>query len=361
MPPHDTKAADSLREHIRKLIYRRYRSNDVSSIFVHFNRRRDGFLDFNELRNGLARVFGLHTDGRTLWNAFNLDTSKRPGKMSLKEFAQRLSESGSASLPGMSSGARQKAATPMQDESTRYRNLRSAAERDPKRNGDVPAGSNRDSVIAHVVEKLNRTEMSMRELFREMDVSHNKKLDANELLQAVRACGASSDAFSIEQARTVLACFDRDKDGNLSFSDFVRLLAFTEHQEEQRNHDDVRVEVSKTMGTVRAAAARASKHRAARLVSKNLGLSKNISSREYGAIKLISDAVYGSRRKVRHLFRLMDTDGSRTLNSEELRVGLSECGLQMDIEDVSALVDHFSQQSGELSYSKFIKLLAAKP
>eukprot|EP00946_MAST-07B_sp_MAST-7B-sp1_P004373 g4373.t1 len=361
-----------LREQIRSLIYRRYRSNDVSSIFTQFNRNRDGWLDFTELRNGLARIFGLHSlDPDLLWETFRLGETSRRGKLTLEEFAERLEADGGVSLidTGMSSGKHEAAATPRQDKQASFRHLRAAASQDPTRqNETVPTDG--DSMIHKVVEKLQRTEMSMRKLFKEMDVSHNNRIDAKELLGAVRACGASEDAFGIEQANIIISFFDRNQDGCLSFSEFVRLLAFTGKQEDEREHSSGALSRATvpaianettpaylTTRAVRAAAARSSQQRAASAVSKKMGLSKNFSSQEYRAIKNISDAVYGSRRKVRNLFRLMDQNGDRKVDVVELQAGLSECGLDMDLEDLSQLVSHFGQKLG---YSDFIKLLAAK-
>ena len=378
---------------IRSLIYRRYASGDgVARAFLQFNRERDGWLDAAELRSGLGRLFGLRVDPAALWRAFDLDNTARPGKLSLEEFAVRLEARGGVSLvdTGMSSGVHAAAETPRQDDSASFRHLRAAAGRDPSRLKNTAAtaaaaaaAADADgasaAMISSVVKKLQRTEMSMRTLFREMDASHNKRLDAQELLGAMRACGAATDDFGITEARTVLAAFDRDRDGNLTFSDFVRLLAFTEKEEDEREHAPVAAAAAPpplsrrkaerrhcsppafiVPGAVRAAAARASASRAAVSVSHKMGLSSCLSSKEYRAIKQISDAVYGSRRKVRQLFRMMDNDGDRQVDAAELQAGLSECGLEMNLEDVSVLVQHFAQESGKLSYSKFIKLLAAK-
>ena len=50
-------AVTTLREKIRSLIYRRYNSGDgAARAFLQLNRARDGWLDFDELRSGLARL-----------------------------------------------------------------------------------------------------------------------------------------------------------------------------------------------------------------------------------------------------------------------------------------------------------------
>eukprot|EP00946_MAST-07B_sp_MAST-7B-sp1_P002848 g2848.t1 len=367
----------SLKDYEGKLVVNsaRYRSNDVSKIFVQFNRNRDGWLDFTELRNGLARIFGLHSlDPNLLWETFRFGETSRRGKLTLEEFAERLEVDGGVSLvdTGMSTGTHEVAATPRQDKQASFRHLRAAAAQDPTRQDETAMPINRDSVIHKVVEKLQRTEMSMRKLFKEMDASHNNRIDAKELLGAVRACGAPEDAFGIEQANMIISFFDRNQDGCLSFSEFVRLLAFTGKEEDEREHPSgalsgatvpsIANETTPAYSTtraVRAAAARSSQHRAASTVSKKMGLSKNFSSKEYRAIKNISDAVYGSRRKVRNLFRLMDQNGDRKVDVAELQAGISECGLEMHLEDLSQLVSHFN--SGQkLGYSDFIKLLASK-
>ena len=68
-------AEDTLREKIRSLIYRRYDSSDgAARAFLQFNRARDGWLDFDELRSGLGRLFGMRDlDREKLWQAFGLD------------------------------------------------------------------------------------------------------------------------------------------------------------------------------------------------------------------------------------------------------------------------------------------------
>ena len=386
-------AEDTLREKIRSLIYRRYDSSDgAARAFLQFNRARDGWLDFDELRSGLGRLFGMRDlDREKLWQAFGLDRCSRPGKLTLEEFATRLEARGGVSLvdTGMSSGVHVAAATPRQDSRASFRHLRAAARQDPTRVKSLGLSAKADdssALINGVVEKLQRTEMSMRKLFREMDASRNNRLDAQELIGAMRACGAHPADFGIAEAETVIEIFDRNGDSEITFSDFVRLLAYTEKEEETREHlqvdaaappsqvtnvldnrrsaDTKRVKAKPptafpVSGAVRTAAARASATRAAVSVSKKMGLSNSLSAKEYRAIKQISDAVYGSRRKVRQLFRMMDTDGDKRLDAAELQAGLSECGLKIDLEEIARLVGHFCKDGG-LSFSKFVKLLAAK-
>ena len=87
--------------------------------------------------------------------------------------------------------------------------------------------------------------------------------------------------------------------------------------------------------------------------------SDSIDPLDYKRLEMISNGVYSSKRKVRTLFKLMDQDGSKNVDAEELCHGLQECQVQVTQEECTALVNYFSQGNGGLKYSQFMRMLAA--
>ena len=69
-----------------------------------------------------------------------------------------------------------------------------------------------------------RGSMSIRgigRVFRSLDDNRNKQLDTNELLWGLKDYGIHLDE---NQAKVVLARFDRDGSGSVSFDEFIRYL-----------------------------------------------------------------------------------------------------------------------------------------
>ena len=58
-------------------------------------------------------------------------------------------------------------------------------------------------------------------MFRILDNNRNRQLDFNELQWGLKDFGIGLDD---EQARTILAYFDRDKSGTINFDEFLRAL-----------------------------------------------------------------------------------------------------------------------------------------
>jgi Ca2+-binding EF-hand superfamily protein len=58
-------------------------------------------------------------------------------------------------------------------------------------------------------------------MFRILDNNGNRQLDLNELMWGLKDFGVALDE---EQAKTILAHFDRDRSGTVNFDEFLRAL-----------------------------------------------------------------------------------------------------------------------------------------
>ena len=371
---------DQLLEQIRDLVYRRY-AGDISRVFIAFNADRDGNVDFEELLDGLQRVFWLQPDRQLLWEALDLDRTQ--GKMSLQNFTRHFGTKVSdLSNSQKWSTTHTNTATPEQNlDTAAYRHLKAAQARNPTRQPDISthdlnamAGTD---IIATILHTLESTEIRAKQLFQELDAGQDRRLNATELQNALQVLGLP---VSFEQTASVIQIFDRDGDRELKYSEFLRLLSFVQQQRDiekvdirdiQHNasnrygddysskyEDFTEAEVSYKPTTVQDAA-RCSKARKQREeVSSTLGVD-TISALDYKRLEMISNGVYASRRKVRMIFKLMDMDGDKRVNAEELVAGLDECRVRVSVAEAEALVDHFSEGSGSLTFSNFMRLLAA--
>jgi len=335
------------------------------------------------LLEGLQRIFWLDPDPQDLWEA--LDMTARNGTLDLVEFTrvfgtveQDLSNAQKWSV------AHHHEATPDQDTTAAYRNLRAAQQRNPTRQRDT-SRSDLDAMscnetISIILKTLESTEIRARKLFQELDAGQDRGLDVNELHGALNVLGLP---VTKQHTASVIHVFDKDLDRKLKYSEFIRLMAFVQNQRDvEQNGEEARMrrnggarsssttssyaidtnyqesEVSYKPTTVRDAA-RCSKARKQREeVAQAIGVD-SIDPLDYKRLEMISNGIYSSKRKVRTLFKLMDQDGSKNVDAEELCHGLQECQVQVTQEECTALVNHFSQGNGALKYSQFIRMLAA--
>jgi Ca2+-binding EF-hand superfamily protein len=362
----DQTNRQALLDQIKNLVYRRY-AGDISRVFMAFNTDRDGFLDFDELLSGLERVFWIQPDPQQLWEALEMQDTN--GKMSLETFARHFgTQEEDLGNPNKWSKnvSSSKVSTPRQDTNAAFRHLRHSQSQNPTRREKTTTAElnnmHMDEALAAVLKTLESTELGQRKLFNELDSGRNKSLDSNELHQALHNLGLP---MTRQQTSSVIRMFDRDGDHALSYSEFVRLLSFVQRQRDiEVEHARPRKKQQIRQGTLRPETVRdASRCSAARkqreAVAKVTGVAI-VDPLDYNLLERISNGVYASRRKVRTLFKLMDHDGTKSLNAEELHAGLEECGVEgVDIAHAEALVEHFSNGKDELRYSSFIKMLAA--
>ena len=367
-------AQKDLISEIKNLCYRRY-AGDISRVYMAFNTDRDNNVDFDELLEGLSRIFWLQPDPQLLWDALNMNDTN--GQMDLTLFAYYFGTiEEDISNPNKWSKAVEATATPTQDSDAAYRHLRHAQSFNPTRQEDITSSDlnkmQTEEIITAVLTTLESTELGARKLFSELDSGRDKKLDVNELCRALRNLGLP---MTRTQTSSVMRMFDRDQDRKLSYSEFVRLLSFVQNQRDIENDNDRAQQQyeQKNKGmmqrptTVREAsrcsAARKQRKEISTVIGLNVSEGEIIDPLDYNLLERISNGIYSSRRKVRTLFKLMDNGvngGDKRLDPEELKNGLVEVGVQnITIDHANALVKHFSNGEGSLRYSQFVKMLAS--
>lgn len=317
----------------------------------------------------MKRIFWLEPEPQTLWNALELDQTD--GRMTLEQFAyyfgtkeEDLSNSQKWSV------AHKNMETPAQDFSASFHHLKAAQRRNPSRREDISQNDVKsmscNETISAVLLMLESTELRARDLFRELDAGSDRHLDVDELQGALNVLGLP---LTRDQTRSVINIFDRDGDRQLKYSEFIRLMAFVQNQRDiEKNEVETNSsnnptlyeesEVNHKPTTVRDAA-RCSKARKQREeIAKEIGVDK-IDPLDYKRLEMVSNGIYNSKRKVRTLFKLMDVNGSKNIDGNELYQGLQECNVDVSLDECNALVEYFSKGSGSLKYSQFMKMLAA--
>jgi Ca2+-binding EF-hand superfamily protein len=86
-----------------------------------------------------------------------------------------------------------------------------------------------------------------------------------------------------------------------------------------------------------------------------------IGERDLDLLGRISDVVYSNSKKLKAVFHEIDSDGSGSISAAELTRGLTRLGvLRLNAQDSAHLIEAFDAHgSGELSYSEFVRMLAA--
>ena len=82
----------------------------------------------------------------------------------------------------------------------------------------------------------------------------------------------------------------------------------------------------------------------------------------HNVVSRLSEYIYGGGRKVREVFRRMDANGNRRVSCEEFIDGLTEIGVDIDVEEAEALLHCFDDDGdGQINLSGFMRMLAAQP
>ena len=72
--------------------------------------------------------------------------------------------------------------------------------------------------------------------------------------------------------------------------------------------------------------------------------------------KLLQRAGSDGLRAVSRVMTMMDDDGSKPLTKDELKFGLADWGLQLNIAEVDAIFGFFDRDnSGSISFDEFLK------
>ena len=181
-------------------------------------------------------------------------------------------------------------------------------------------------------------------------------MSAEQFAAGLEACGLR---LSGTQVYSIFELFDKSGDGQLSYSEFVKLLAFISRLD-HRDEDGGNSFVSSHSSTVVAKVAQKSHARRNReSASQSLGHAQVMTGADYELIKAISDVVYSRRKRVRKVFQSMDRDGSGSLSVTEAFDGFQKLGLQLTVPQVEALIAVFDENGdGGLRYSEFVRMLA---
>eukprot|EP00945_MAST-04E_sp_MAST-4E-sp1_P007524 g7524.t1 len=333
----------------------------VTEIFVKLNRKGDGMLDVYEFAFGLQRI-GLNINTGDLIDAFDLLNTLVPYYMSVKEFTQRVyshRQSGDYEDSPAYNGDREQyeeEATPEQDpDSMHFRKLRRAAGREDGTYETLDGKVNVNDLLRAVIARLNSTHFKMKRMFNEMDADNSGKISSDQFAAGLEACGLR---LSGGQVYTIFDLFDIGGDGQLSYSEFIKLLAFIsriDHREEQSSKPAPTPRPSVVSNVARRSHARRNRESA----SQSLGRTDVMGEADYELIKAISDAVYSTRKRVKKVFHRLDKDGSGSVSVTEAFNGFQKLGVQLTVQQVEALVDVFDENGdGGLRYSEFVRMLA---
>lgn len=155
----------------------------LMAVFRHFNTDKDGWISFEEFQAALVRLnfVGVQRETKALFDRYDSDGS---GFLSYEEF--------SAGLYGLIPNVKSDPETRSAVEKVRLK----IAER---------GGLNGIRTLAAIM--------------RTMDNSGDRKLDREELKYGLRDYGV---ALSERELDTVLAAFDKNKDGRIDFDEFLR-------------------------------------------------------------------------------------------------------------------------------------------
>ena len=144
-------------------------------------------------------------------------------------------------------------------------------------------------IRAHILSM--KTEPGFREVFREIDRDGDGTVDRRELRNALSQIGLK---VGDDDARRIILRYDRDGDGRMSYSDFVRFMEKT---------------------------------------GKHASHINRVVSRMRGVVKSTEDLFAA--------FERMDSDGDGQLSRDELRSGLEDLGLELSTRDVNLITDCF--------------------
>jgi Ca2+-binding EF-hand superfamily protein len=371
-----------LKENIRtKLVAKHASSNELYRLL---NRKGDGSLDVYEFCFSMSQLLGQELVIDDIIDAYNLTAMKNPYYLSYEEFVEHVLNLGTTKYelnPAIDDDRLKYISkrTPQQDaNSMNHRVLKNALRANRKykyKNGTfniLDEGASTEEVMFHVIDCFNETHLKMRKIFKDIDLDKSGKLNKMELASGLKAVGL---VLTGHQINSIMRLFDKDGSGQLSYSEFVRMLSFVSNHDDHRprkimsgegsrggnNNYGSKVSEQKPLKKYIEVSHRSAMRKNREKVQKLINTEHTLTADDYDLIKDISDSVYDRRKSVRKFFKAIDRDGSGTLSAAEAHRGFNETlGIQIHENHVDKLISVFDRNNdGLLNYSDFMNFLAS--
>ena len=233
----------------------------------------------------------------------------------------------------------------------------------------IAESSSAHVAVGKIVSVLDDRKMKLRAAFKKLDADNDGSISVDDLPKGLASIGVY---ISPTRASKMVAAFDRTGDGRLHYHEFVRLLSVTRAEE----HEEKTVAAVQPAGGAKEAPGTATAAPApavpsvpepevgeAGLVAAGTeegGMSEPADESLSDVLAAISYSVYSAYRGARKAFGVFETTGDKQLSKTELSAGLQKAGIECSSGELGAIYERFDLDgSGALSFSQFVKLLAA--
>lgn len=220
--------------------------------------------------------------------------------------------------------------------------------------------------VGKIVTTLDDRKMKLRAAFKKLDVDNDGSISAEDLPKGLASIGVY---ISETRASKMVHAFDRTGDGRLHYHEFVRLLSATRAEA----HEEKTTAAAQTSGHATATSAPAPESAGPSsepeletdgLVAAGTeegGLPEPDDESLSDLLAAISYSVYSSYRGARKAFGVFDaSSGDKQVSKTELADGLKKAQIECSPAELEAIYERFDLDgSGSLSFSQFVKLLAA--
>jgi len=297
------------------------RSRRFTDVFLRFDKSRSGSLSYDEVAYGLAE-YGIQLSAPETVELCTMVDPHMTGEVSLYAFftlMQRATQGGDPEAEGcVVDTAEEEIASAMEKQELSSVPL-------PRFLASTkPDDSTKEQTIRRIVQALQKKRLDLKGAFLRFDTTGEGTLSSDELLSGLVALGIT---ISPERAAKLVSTYDRTGSGRMKYCEFVKMLSATmadfNGESEQPHPDALDESVLATLG-------------------------------------MISQHVYEDFRRVRSAFAAFDRAGTKQITPAELQRGMAQEGFELSDEDVVAIFEIFdTSQTGQLSYSEFVRMLAA--
>lgn len=215
--------------------------------------------------------------------------------------------------------------------------------------------------VGKIVTTLDDRKIKLRAAFRQLDADNDGSISAEDLPKGLASIGVY---ISPTRASKMVAAFDRTGDGRLHYHEFVRLLSATRAEEHEEKTASAAQAAAVATSPEPEPAPTAPKPTAdTGLIAAGTeegGLCEPDDESLSDVLAAISYSVYSSYRGARKAFGVFETTGNKHVSKDEMAAGLRKAGIDCSSDELDAIYERFDLDgSGALSFSQFVKLLAA--
>ena len=169
--------------------------------------------------------------------------------------------------------------------------------------------------------------------------------------------------ISETRAAKMVKAFDRTGDGRLHYHEFVRLLTATRAEAHEEKTASAPPSPAAPAPAPAPAAAEPEPEPEVALVpagTEEGGAAEVAEESISDVLAAISYSVYSQYRGTRKAFGAFETSGDKQVSEAEMASGLKKAGVDCTEAELSAIYAKFDKdENGALSFSEFIKMLAA--